>query len=205
MDSMIDRKPRAPSSCAIALSTMKSRASSSKTSLILSILNNLVNCFTRAFFGSVNIFFRASLSSGSKKEMTGKRPTISGISPYFLRSEGEIYRSIFSLSMPRFSLSMPYPIMLVRNLDEMILSIELKAPPVMNNMSWVFTGIIFCSGCFRPPCGGTLMIEPSSSFRSACWTPSPETSLVIDGLSLFRDILSISSMKTIPCSAAATL
>jgi hypothetical protein len=35
---------------------------------------------------------------------------------------------------------------------------------------------------------------PSISLRSACCTPSPETSRVIDGLSLLREILSISSM-----------
>jgi hypothetical protein len=31
-------------------------------------------------------------------------------------------------------------------------------------------------------------------FSSACWTPSPETSRVIEGLSDLRLILSISSM-----------
>jgi hypothetical protein len=35
---------------------------------------------------------------------------------------------------------------------------------------------------------------PSISFSSACCTPSPDTSRVIDGLSLLREILSISSM-----------
>ena len=37
-------------------------------------------------------------------------------------------------------------------------------------------------------------IVPSISFSSACCTPSPDTSRVIDGLSLLREILSISSM-----------
>jgi len=40
--------------------------------------------------------------------------------------------------------------------------------------------------------------EPSGRasriFSSACWTPSPETSRVIDGLSALRAILSTSSM-----------
>ena len=49
-------------------------------------------------------------------------------------------------------------------------------------------------GCLRPPCGGTLATVPSMIFSSACWTPSPETSRVIDGLSPLRAILSISSM-----------
>jgi len=42
--------------------------------------------------------------------------------------------------------------------------------------------------------GGTLAIVPSISFSSACCTPSPDTSRVIDGLSDLREILSISSM-----------
>ena len=46
---------------------------------------------------------------------------------------------------------------------------------------------------------------PSNSFRSPCCTPSPLTSRVMDGLSLLRAILSISSMNTIPRWAASTL
>src|SRR5260364_442110 len=38
-------------------------------------------------------------------------------------------------------------------------------------------------GCLRPPWGGTDAIVPSISFSSACCTPSPETSRVIEGLS----------------------
>ena len=88
---------------------------------------------------------------------------------------------------------------------EIILSIPSKAPPAINNMFWVFNSINFWSGCFLPPFGGTLTIVPSYNFSKACWTPSPETSLVIDGLSLFLAILSISSIKTIPLSAFSRL
>ncbi len=49
-------------------------------------------------------------------------------------------------------------------------------------------------GCLRPPWGGTEAVVPSRIFSSACCTPSPETSRVIDGLSALRAILSISSM-----------
>ncbi len=49
-------------------------------------------------------------------------------------------------------------------------------------------------GCLRPPCGGTLAPVPSRILSSACWTPSPDTSRVIEGLSALRAILSISSM-----------
>ena len=41
---------------------------------------------------------------------------------------------------------------------------------------------------------GTDATVPSRIFSSACWTPSPETSRVIDGLSALRAILSTSSM-----------
>ena len=51
-----------------------------------------------------------------------------------------------------------------------------------------------CCGCLRPPCGGTEAIVPSINFRSACCTPSPDTSRVMDGLSDLREILSISSI-----------
>jgi hypothetical protein len=49
-------------------------------------------------------------------------------------------------------------------------------------------------GMLAPPWGGTEAWVPSRIFRSACWTPSPETSRVIDGLSALRAILSTSSM-----------
>ncbi len=42
--------------------------------------------------------------------------------------------------------------------------------------------------------GGTEACVPSRIFSSACCTPSPDTSRVIDGFSLLRAILSTSSM-----------
>ena len=75
----------------------------------------------------------------------------------------------------------------------------------MNSIFSVLISMNFWSGCFLPPFGGTFTIVPSNNFNNACWTPSPETSLVIDGLSLFLAILSISSMNTIPLSAFSTL
>jgi hypothetical protein len=42
--------------------------------------------------------------------------------------------------------------------------------------------------------GGTFAVVPSMSLSSACCTPSPETSRMIEGLSDLRVILSISSM-----------
>ena len=47
-------------------------------------------------------------------------------------------------------------------------------------------------GCLRPPCGGTEAVVPSRIFRSACWTPSPDTSRVIDGVvGLARDLVDL--------------
>ena len=52
----------------------------------------------------------------------------------------------------------------------------------------------FLVGMFAAPWGGTLPMVPSRIFSSACCTPSPETSRVMDGFSSFRPILSTSSM-----------
>ena len=41
-------------------------------------------------------------------------------------------------------------------------------------------------GCLRPPCGGTDAMVPSMILSSACCTPSPETSRVIERLSDLR-------------------
>ena len=76
----------------------------------------------------------------------------------------------------------------------MTLSSPTNEPPQMNRMLVVSTVRNSCCGCLRPPWGGTEAVVPSRIFRSACWTPSPETSRVIDGLSALRVILSISSM-----------
>ena len=76
-----------------------------------------------------------------------------------------------------------------------------KAPPHINKMFSVFICNISWFGCFLPPCGGTEAIVPSTIFNSACCTPSPLTSLVIDKFSDFLVILSISSIYTIPFSA----
>ena len=74
------------------------------------------------------------------------------------------------------------------------LSRPANEPPQMNRMFDVSTVRNSWWGCLRPPCGGTEAVVPSRIFSSACCTPSPETSRVIDGLSALRVILSISSM-----------
>ncbi len=74
------------------------------------------------------------------------------------------------------------------------LSRPTNAPPQMNRMFVVSTWKNSWCGCLRPPCGGTFATVPSRIFSSACWTPSPDTSRVIDGFSSLRQILSTSSM-----------
>ena len=76
----------------------------------------------------------------------------------------------------------------------MIFSSPANAPPQMNSTFVVSIWMNSWCGCLRPPWGGTLAVVPSRIFSSACCTPSPETSRVIDGFSLLRAILSISSM-----------
>jgi hypothetical protein len=39
---------------------------------------------------------------------------------------------------------------------------------------------------FAAPCGGTEAVVPSMSLSSACCTPSPDTSRVMEGLSDLR-------------------
>src|SRR6266513_628755 len=63
----------------------------------------------------------------------------------------------------------------------MIFSSPSNAPPQMNRMSLVLTWMYSCCGCLRPPCGGTEATVPSRILRSACCTPSPETSRVMLG------------------------
>ena len=69
-----------------------------------------------------------------------------------------------------------------------------SVPPQMKRILVVSTCRNSCCGCLRPPCGGTEATVPSMILRSACCTPSPETSRVIDGLSDLREILSTSSI-----------
>ena len=88
----------------------------------------------------------------------------------------------------------PKPIAFSVSRRAMMSSSPTNAPPQMKRMFVVSIWMNSWCGCLRPPCGGTLATVPSRIFRSACWTPSPETSRVIDGFSPLRAILSISSM-----------
>src|SRR6059036_1373426 len=73
----------------------------------------------------------------------------------------------------------------------MIFSSPSNAPPQMNRMSLVLTWMYSCCGCLRPPCGGTEATVPSRILRSACCTPSPETSRDARVLGLARDLVDL--------------
>src|SRR4029079_14654210 len=115
-------------------------------------------------------------------------PTNSGISPYLMRSSGSTSpKSSLMCSPPsgaRTSATKPMP--LLRERFRMILSRPENAPPQMNRILDVSTCKNSCCGCLRPPCGGTDAMVPSMILSSACCTPSPETSRVIEGLSDLR-------------------
>uniref|UniRef100_A0A7C9AIZ4 Uncharacterized protein n=1 Tax=Opuntia streptacantha TaxID=393608 RepID=A0A7C9AIZ4_OPUST len=93
----------------------------------------------------------------------------------------------------------PKPIEESWRLSEIVFSKSMKAPPQMKRISFVSICMLSPLGCLRAPFSGTLTIVPSNIFSNACWTPSPETSLLILRLSAFLVILSTSSMYTMPC------
>ncbi|OGL05652.1 MAG: hypothetical protein A3I03_12210 [Candidatus Rokubacteria bacterium RIFCSPLOWO2_02_FULL_68_19] len=203
--SRIARSPRAPVPRFRAFLAMATTASSVNLRRTFSRSKYFWYCFMMAFLGSRRILISAASSRSSSVAITGRRPTNSGISPYFSRSSGcararrsPIWRS------SRLRTSAPNPIPLFPTRLSMILSSPTKAPPQTKSTSVVSTWMNSWWGCLRPPWGGTLATVPSRIFRSACWTPSPDTSRVMDGFSDFRAILSISSMYTIPRSARST-
>ena len=102
----------------------------------------------------------------------------SGISPKFMRSSGITCESSSADSSECFErTSAPKPTAFLPIRRAMILSSPANAPPQMKRMFVVSMVRNSWCGCLRPPCGGTEAIVPSRIFRSACCTPSPDTSL----------------------------
>ena len=119
----------------------------------------------------------------------------SGISPNFSRSSGMTSEKILSRSRSSLVGSVaPKPRVFLPIRCSTMCSSPANAPPTMNRMFVVSIWMNSWCGCLRPPCGGTEAVVPSRIFSSACCTPSPETSRVIDGFSALRATLSISSM-----------
>jgi ATP-dependent Clp protease ATP-binding subunit ClpX len=145
-------------------------------------------------------------SFGLIPEIIGRLPVLTYLNPLDdFKSCGAMYCIMLLLSMVAVLRTALYPTTCVFSRWAIFFSMPSKAPPQMNRIFLVLTGIIFWSGCLRPPWGGTFTTEPSSSFSNPCCTPSPLTSRVMEGLSPLRAILSISSINTIPCSASGTL
>src|SRR5512135_3326296 len=193
--SMIARSPRAPVPRRIAWSAIASSASPEKSRSTASSSNSRLYWRTSAFLGSVRMRMSASRSRLDTLVITGSRPTNSGIMPYLSRSSGmtsaktSVSRTSF---LPCRTARKPMAFLPIR--PSMMRSSPAKAPPTMNRTFVVSIWMNSWCGCLRPPCGGTLAVVPSRIFSSACWTPSPETSRVIDGFSDLRAILSTSSM-----------
>src|SRR6266478_1892572 len=94
MPSMIERSPRAPVLRSMALRAMAPSASSASVRSIDSISNSRWYCFTSAFLGCVRMSLREGSSRSSSVATTGRRPTNSGMRPYFRRSSGSTSRKI---------------------------------------------------------------------------------------------------------------
>ena len=88
ISSIIERKPLAPVFLSIALSTIASNASLVNSNSTPSNSSSFLYCFTKAFFGSVAIFIKASLSNSSSVAIIGNLPINSGINPNFSKSCG---------------------------------------------------------------------------------------------------------------------
>ena len=174
---------------------MASMASSVNSSSTPSSSKSFWYCLTSALRGSVRIWTSASWSSLVTLAISGSRPMNSGIRPNLVRSSGRTCASRSSASRsasPRTSAVKPSVFLPTR--CSMMCSSPAKAPPTTKRMLVVSIWMNSWWGCLRPPCGGTEAVVPSMIFSSACWTPSPETSRVIEGFSALRATLSISSM-----------
>ena len=191
----MERSPRAPVLRWTAFRDTAANASSENESLTFSISKSRSYCLTNAFFGFTKISIKASSSRSSSVATTGRRPTNSGINPNLSKSSGSTWRNISPSrrSSGAFT-SAPKPIEVPCPRSFIIFSKPEKAPPQTNKILVVSTCKNSCCGCFLPPWGGTLATVPSIILSKACWTPSPDTSRVIEGLSDLRDILSISSI-----------
>ncbi len=172
---------------------MASSAPRSNSSSTPSIWNIRWYCFTSAFLGSVRICMSADWSSCDTVVTTGRRPMNSGIRPNLCRSSGRTSANRSCWSSGLWS-GAPNPMPRLPTREDTMSSSPANAPATMNSTFVVSIWMNSWCGCFRPPCGGTEAVVPSRILSSACCTPSPETSRVIEGFSAFRAILSTSSM-----------
>ena len=152
----------------MALPTIKSSTSFSIISSMPSSSNKRLYCLSNEFLGSVKMLRKIPASSGSRCVTTGSLPSNSGMSPKLFKSCALINWSKFFLAFSCSSLFTLKPMALVLIRLAITLSIPSKAPPQINKIFLVSTLIIFCSGCLRPPCGGTSASVPSNIFNKPC-------------------------------------
>ena len=156
-----------------------------------------------AFFGSFRIRISNSFVSPCRLTSTGRRPRNSGIMPKFRRSSVVTWLKISgSLSNSSFKWELKPIVERFFRRSLMISSNPGNAPPQINRMLFVSTVAIGVSAFFWFEPTGTSTWLPSKSFKSSCCTDSPLTSRLI--VFFFFAILSISSMKMMPCSAFST-
>ena len=141
-----------------------------------------------------------SFVSPCRVQITGSLPRNSGTIPYLRKSSMvTLLRISGSLSCASFRLE-------VKPMDDslfrrclMMSSRSGKAPPQIKRILRVFTVARGTMAFLEFAPTGTSMSDPSSSFSIPCCTDSPLTSLEV--VFFFLAILSISSIKTMPCSA----
>ena len=190
--SMIEDRPRAPVLRSFARAAIAKSASCVNSRSMPSSSKRCWYWRTREFDGSVRTRTRSSSVSSFVEVRMGRRPINSGIMPNLCRSSADTasYRS--PISEVLFS-SEPKPVERRPRRPLTISSMPANAPAAMKRMPEVSISRNCWWGCLRPPVGGTEATVPSMIFRSACWTPSPDTSRVIEAFSALRPILSISS------------
>ena len=156
-----------------------------------------------AFFGSFKIRTSISTVSDSKVKRIGSLPINSGIIPNFFTSSTVTFCNRFSsLSYLSFkSAWKPMDACLLRR-SLIISSISGKAPPQIKRIFLVLTVTIGTMAFLLLAPTGTSTSAPSRSFNIPCCTDSPLTSRWL--VFFFLAILSISSMKIMPCSARST-
>ena len=160
-------------------------------------------CLMIAFFGSFKIRTSISSVSASNVNMTGRRPKNSGIIPNLRTSSVVTLESRFSsLSYLSFRSALNPIEASLFSRSLMISSNSGNAPPQMKRMFFVFTIVIGTIAFLLLAPTGTSTSAPSNSFNIPCWTDSPLTSRWF--VLRFFAILSISSIKMMPCSARST-
>ena len=155
-----------------------------------SVSNTLWYCKNGDILESYMMLNNSSAVSFCNSMMLPILPTNSGISPYLIKwSVVIVFCGIDEL---------PWCINPTPASCDLMVSMPTNALEQMNSMLDVSTSMDSPCGCFLLRFICTFNLVPSIIFKSACCTPSPDTSLVIETFSDFRATLSISSKNTMP-------